>query len=123
MQRAHVADLTNEGTASKAQGDRQSNEFIPPAQDTTGAPTPANDDDGPPVSRAELLELHNKFRAVKHSACNALAVVMALSEMAERNPTYVEKLTKTVLSKSPQMVAELREFDDDFRALLKATPE
>ncbi len=76
-----------------------------------------------PVTRAELMELHDKFRAVKHSACNALAVVMALSEMAERNPTYVEKLTKTVLSKSPQMVAELREFDDDFRALIKAMPE
>ena len=87
------------------------------------ADSPTPPDDGPPVSRAELLELHNKFRAVKHSACNALAVVMALSEMAERNPTYVEKLTKTVLSKSPQMVSELREFDDDFRALLKALPE
>lgn len=79
--------------------------------------------DGPPVSRAELLELHNKFRAVKHSACNALAVVMALSEMAERNPTYIEKLTKTVLSKSPQMVTELRDFDDEFRSLLKAAAE
>ncbi len=79
--------------------------------------------DGPPISRAELMELHNKFRAVKHSACNALAVVMALSEMAERNPTYIEKLTKTVLSKSPQMVTELRDFDDEFRALLKVQPE
>ncbi len=75
------------------------------------------------VSYADLLELHTKFRAVKHSACNALAVVMALSEMAERNPAYVEKLTKTVLSKSPQMVTELRTFDDDFRALLKAQPD
>ena len=77
----------------------------------------------PPISHAELLELHTKFRAVKHSACNALAVVMALSEMAERNPTYVEKLTKTVLSKSPQMVTELRAFDDEFRTLLKALPD
>ena len=76
-----------------------------------------------PVTRAELLDLHNKFRAVKHSACNALAVIMALSEMAERNPTYVEKLTKTVLSKSPQMVSELRTFDDEFRALFKGLPE
>jgi hypothetical protein len=76
-----------------------------------------------PISHAELLELHTKFRAVKHSACNALAVVMALSEMAERNPSYVEKLTKTVLSKSPQMVTELRAFDDEFRALLKALPD
>ncbi len=91
---------------------------------TTAAPTPlpAGGDDAP-VTRAELLELHNKFRAVKHSACNALAVIMALSEMAERNPTYVEKLTKTVLSKSPQMVSELRTFDDEFRALLKGQPE
>ena len=91
-----------------------------------GAPvddTPLPPTDGPPISRADLLELHNKFRAVKHSACNALAVVMALSEMAERNPTYVEKLTKTVLAKSPQMVTELRDFDDDFRALLKVLPE
>ncbi len=85
-------------------------------------PSPAGDDDTP-VTRAELLELHNKFRAVKHSACNALAVIMALSEMAERNPTYIEKLTKTVLSKSPQMVSELRTFDDEFRALLKGLPE
>ena len=71
----------------------------------------------------QVAALHEKFRSVKHSACNALAVIMALSEMAERNPAYVEKLTATVLSKSPQMVAELREFDDEFRALLGGAPE
>ena len=75
------------------------------------------------ISREEVIEIHNKFRAVKHSACNALAVIMALSEMAERNPAYMEKLTKTVLSKSPQMVTELRAFDDEFRALLDAQPD
>ncbi|MBV9128292.1 MAG: hypothetical protein JO117_09430 [Verrucomicrobia bacterium] len=75
------------------------------------------------ISREELLEMHDKFRAVKHSACNALAVIMALSEMAERNPAYVEKLTKTVLQKSPQMVTELRAFDEEMRALLRALPE
>lgn len=74
-------------------------------------------------TREELVAIHEKFRAVKHSACNALAVMMALSEMAQRNPAYVEKLTATVLSKSPQMVAELREFDDEFRALLGGVPE
>ena len=91
---------------------------------TDAAPTTASGGgDDAPVTRAELMELHNKFRAVKHSACNALAVIMALSEMAERNPTYIEKLTKTVLSKSPQMVSELRSFDDEFRILLKGQPE
>ena len=93
------------------------------SQPVTAAPTPIPGGDDLPVTRAELMELHNKFRAVKHSACNALAVIMALSEMAERNPTYVEKLTKTVLSKSPQMVSELRTFDDEFRVLLKGQPE
>ena len=101
------------------------NSSSPSTPDTAPAgsqPPPAADGDAP-VTHAELLELHHKFRAVKHSACNALAVIMALSEMAERNPTYVEKLTKTVLSKSPQMVSELRTFDDEFRALLKGLPE
>ena len=92
-----------------------------PVTDAAPSQTPGGDDT--PVTRAELMELHNKFRAVKHSACNALAVIMALSEMAERNPTYIEKLTKTVLSKSPQMVSELRTFDDEFRILLKGQPE
>ena len=94
---------------------------INPTQPPSDAPaTPAA---GAFISREELIEIHNKFRAVKHSACNALAVIMALSEMAERNPTYVEKLTKTVLTKSPQMVTELRAFDDEFRILLDASPD
>ncbi len=74
-------------------------------------------------TREEITAIHEKFRAVKHSACNALAVIMALSEMAQRNPAYVEKLTATVLIKSPQMVTELREFDDEFRALLGGAPD
>ena len=93
-----------------------------PSTAPAGSPPPPAADDTP-VTRAEMMELHNKFRAVKHSACNALAVIMALSEMAERNPTYVEKLTKKVLSKSPQMVSELRTFDDEFLALLNCLPE
>ena len=37
---------------------------------------------------------------------------------------YIEKLTKTVLSKSPQMVSgSCATFDDEFRALLKVMPE
>ena len=74
-------------------------------------------------TRAEIEAMHERFRSVKHSACNALAVMMALSEMAQRNPAYVEKLTSTVLTKSPQMVTELRQFDDELRALLGGKPE
>ena len=108
---------------------QQSTTHLPKPMNSSSTPeVPAAADaarngDSVTVSRAELMELHNKFRAVKHSACNALAVIMALSEMAERNPTYMEKLTKTVLDKSPQMVKELRTFDDEFRGLLKSQPD
>lgn len=91
------------------------------------APAPESPADHPAAgaipTRADMEALHEKFRAVKHSACNALAVIMALSEMAQRNPAYMEKLTATVLSKSPAMVAELREFDDEFRAIIGGLPE
>ncbi len=98
---------------------RQSSPINPTQAPADAAPADA----GAPLSREEVIEIHNKFRALKHSACNALAVIMALSEMAERNPAYVDKLTKTVLAKSPQMVSELRAFDDEFRTLLNAQPD
>lgn len=87
------------------------------------AQAPADGGGSATPTRAEIEAMHEKFRSVKHSACNALAVMMALSEMAQRNPAYVEKLTSTVLSKSPQMVTELRQFDDELRALLGGRPE
>jgi hypothetical protein len=35
---------------------------------------------------------------------------MALSELAQRNPQHYEKLTKTVLSRCPDIVSQLQEF-------------
>ena len=45
-----------------------------------------------------------------HSINNALAVMMALSEMSQRRPDYAEKLASTVLAKAPQIVTSLQEF-------------
>ena len=95
----------------------------PPAPAPEHSPESPTAGATPAPTREEIMAIHEKFRAVKHSACNALAVIMALSEMAQRNPAYMEKLTATVLIKSPQMVAELREFDDEFRALLGGAPD
>jgi hypothetical protein len=67
--------------------------------------------DSPPVVTAEDLgELQKKFSEIKHSINNALAVMMALSEMSQRRPDYAEKLATTVLSKAPQIVSSLQEF-------------
>jgi len=62
------------------------------------------------VSQEELVQLQKKFSEIKHSINNALAVMMALSEMSQRRPDYAEKLATTVLSKAPQIVSSLQEF-------------
>jgi hypothetical protein len=62
------------------------------------------------ISHEELVELQKKFSEIKHSINNALAVMMALSEMSQRRPDYAEKLATTVLSKAPQIVSSLQEF-------------
>jgi hypothetical protein len=62
------------------------------------------------ISQEELVQLQKKFSEIKHSINNALAVMMALSEMSQRRPDYAEKLAATVLSKAPQIVSGLQEF-------------
>jgi hypothetical protein len=62
------------------------------------------------LTAEDFAELHKKFSEIKHSINNALAVMMALSEMSQRRPDYAEKLASTVLSKAPQIVSSLQEF-------------
>ncbi len=62
------------------------------------------------IPRSELTQLQSKFSEVKHSVNNALAVMMALSEMSQRRPEYAEKLASAVLTKAPQIVSSLQEF-------------
>jgi hypothetical protein len=62
------------------------------------------------VTPEELGQLQKKFSEIKHSINNALAVMMALSEMSQRRPDYAEKLATTVLAKAPQIVSSLQEF-------------
>ena len=62
------------------------------------------------LSHEELVELQKKFSEIKHGINNALAVIMALSEMSQRRPDYGEKLASTVLTKGPQIVSNLQEF-------------
>jgi len=71
----------------------------------------------------DLDELYDKFREVKHSVNNSLAVIMALSELAQRNPAHFDKLAQTVLSRCPQIVAQLQEFQKEIpkRSLLTTT--
>jgi hypothetical protein len=80
------------------------------------------------VPSSEILALHERFREIKHSVNNTIAVMMALSELAQRNPTHYEKLTQAVLTRCPEIVSQLQGFQQELlskinpEALAKATP-
>jgi len=73
------------------------------------------------VPSSEILALHERFREIKHSVNNTIAVFMALSELAQRNPTHYEKLTQAVLSRCPDIVSQLQGFQQEL--LSKVKPE
>ena len=70
----------------------------------------------------EIAQLQKKFSEIKHSINNALAVMMALSEMSQRRPDYSEKLASTVLAKAPQIVTSLQEFTQVLAEKAEAKP-
>ena len=71
------------------------------------------------MSRDELQAVVEKFREVKHDINNTLAVIMALSELAQRNPAHYEKLSKAVLQRGPDVVQKLQDFQAALSAKLK----
>jgi len=71
------------------------------------------------LTREELQALHDKFREVKHDINNTLAVIMALSELAQRNPAHYEKLSKAVLQRGPEVVQKIQDFQTLIGAKLK----
>jgi hypothetical protein len=75
------------------------------------------------LTTEDYAELQKKFSEIKHSINNALAVMMALSEMSQRRPDYAEKLATTVLSKAPQIVSNLQEFTQALNDKFGARPE
>jgi diphthamide synthase subunit DPH2 len=81
-------------------------------------------DQGAPfeISREEVQAIHEKFREIKHSINNTLAVIMALSELGQRNPAHFEKLAKAVLQRGPEVVQQLQEFQALLGARLKNAP-
>jgi len=73
------------------------------------------------MSREDLQELYDMFREIKHGINNTLAVVMALSELAQRNPAHYEKLAKAVLQRGPEVVQQLQDFQTKLGLKLKDT--
>jgi len=73
------------------------------------------------VPSSEILALHERFRELKHSVNNTIAVFMALSELAQRNPLHYEKLAQAVLARCPEIVSMMQGFQQEL--LSKVNPE
>ncbi len=73
------------------------------------------------MTRAEFEVLHEHYRKLKHDINNTLAVVMALSELGQRNPAHFEKLAKAVLTRGPEVVEQMQDFQNAMAAKLKSS--
>lgn len=71
------------------------------------------------ITREAFQALCDKYREVKHDINNTLAVVMALSELAQRNPAHYEKLAKAVLQRGPDVVQAMQDFQNMLTVKLK----
>ena len=71
------------------------------------------------MSKEDLDDLVLKFREVKHSINNHIAVMMALSELSQQNSQHTEKLIKATLTRSPEIVSLLQTFQKQLGAKLK----
>ena len=60
----------------------------------------------------EWMEFRLRYSNMKHSVNNALAVFMALAELAQRNPENYEKLARSVCTRTPEIVGLVQDFSD-----------
>jgi hypothetical protein len=72
------------------------------------------------MTREDFQVLLDKFRILKHDINNTLAVVMALSELGQRNPAHFEKLAAETIRRGPDVVQGLQEFQNALQNKLKA---
>ena len=63
-------------------------------------------------TQEEWQEFRLRFSNMKHSMNNALAVFMALAELAQRNPDNYEKLARSVCTRTPEIVGMIHEFSE-----------
>ena len=71
------------------------------------------------IPRETVLALHEEFRRAKHDINNTFAVLLALAELAERNPLNYERLAKAVLERCPKVLQELQNFQDSLSESLE----
>ena len=73
----------------------------------------------PPPALEAMQALCDRFRDTKHDLNNVFAVLLALSELGQRNPANYERLGKAVLERCPQVIQDMQMFQDQLFGLLE----
>lgn len=68
--------------------------------------------------RKQLEMLHQNLRTVRHAINNHVAVIMAMAELAQRNPGQSQKLSQICLEKAPQIADAIGGFTELFQGAL-----
>ena len=71
----------------------------------------------------QLEMLHQNLRTVRHSINNHVAVIMAMAELAQRNPAQGQKLSQICLEKGPQIADAIGGFTELFQGALSVQRE
>jgi chromosome segregation ATPase len=71
----------------------------------------------------QLEMLHQNLRTVRHSINNHVAVIMAMAELAQRNPAQGQKLSQICLEKGPQIADAIGAFAELFQGALSVQRE
>ena len=71
----------------------------------------------------QLQMLHQNLRTVRHAVNNHVAVIMAMAELAQRNPANGQKLSQICLEKAPQIADAIGGFTELFQGTLNAQCE
>lgn len=73
--------------------------------------------------QAQLEELHQQLRTVRHTVNNDVAIIMAMAELSQRNPAHTERLRGVCMEKAPNIAALFRNFSDIFASALRSVQD
>ena len=71
----------------------------------------------------QLEMLHQNLRTVRHAINNHVAVIMAMAELTQRNPTQSQKLSQICLEKGPQIADAIGGFTELFQGAISIQRE
>lgn len=74
-------------------------------------------------TQQQLNALYTNLRTVRHAVNNNVAVIMAMAELSQRNPSQCAKLSQLCLEKAPQISAAIAGFVELFEGALALQAE